>query len=304
MSDNDTENGKAQSPEELTPSAGNRHADTKSQAANKRRGKSQKKKKKWTLIRHWRAAHRKQQFIWIMSAIGGLIAVGYLINYTWGNLQTKWNFETEHRPLVVISRPPEIVGNFQCIVTKREMWGRTDSMKVWVKNLSKTGDAQGAFIAGPMFKLVPNKKIGDPFYGGPPVIEQQNCWNTVKPEMTPFPVERDQEVRADIRQSAFSTALAKSTSNTVSFSGPQDESGANAGENPSERLTLPKDTVFQLYAPVCVYYFDKSGKRYGSCRTYRFMPTHIVHEDAFSFSCMETPVTGTFTEALFGYCQE
>ncbi len=89
--------------------------------------------------------------------------------------------------------------------------------------------------------------------------------------------------------------------NSITVGGPEPETPA--GEKP-ERIPVAKEAVFQLYAPICVYYFDESGNRHGTCVTYRLAITgRIGNPDNYGFSCTESPVSGTFEGTFFGYCE-
>jgi hypothetical protein len=214
-----------------------------------------------------------------------------------------WNFKAEHRPKVVVSRPPELLGTISCEVTEKAIFLHTGAMHLWVKNIRK-GDAVGAFAFGPQFKLVPEKKIGDPFFDDLPSITDQTCAQKVDSKMKAFPVNGGQEVRVDMAQSAETMSLIKTNSVSITLGGPQKEPETPAGETPSARVPIAKEDIFQLYAPVCVYYFDEDGKRYGSCRSYRLAVSgRAGNSDPYAFSCTESPVSGTFEGTFFGYCE-
>lgn len=283
MEDNDTKNAET---------------DAKANRA-KQADKKSSKRKKWPLRRYWHHANRRTQVKWVAEGIVILTGLGVLGVYLWDHFQREEQFFTEHRPRVIVSRPPELLGTFNCQVTKREIYLHAGVTHIWVKNIRK-GDAHGAFALGPEFKPVPEKKLGDPFYDDPPPIEEQTCMMKVEPKMSPFPVHGGEEVEVNLRQSAGSISLFKGTHAIIGFGGPQDENKVFPGENPAERIPVDNDTLFQLYAPICVYYFDESGKRYGSCRTYRFIPNGASQ---YAFSCSQTPLSGTFEATMFGYCE-
>ena len=165
-----------------------------------------------------------------------------------------------------------------------------------MKNIRK-GDAVGAFVTGPEFKLVPESKTGNQMFDDLPTITEETCKQKVSPTAKAFPVNGGQEVRVDMVQAAGTMSLIKTNSVSASFGGPQKEPETPPGES-SDRIPIAKDAVFQLYAPVCVYYFDEDGERYGSCRDYR-----LAISGRYGFSCTESPVSGTFQEIFFGYCE-
>lgn len=175
-------------------------------------------------------------------------------------------------------------------------------MHIWVKNIRK-GDAVGAFVIGPQFKLVPEKRIGNPFYDDVPSITDETCKQNIVPKMKAFPVNGGQEVAVNMVQSAETVSLIKTKSISITLGGPQKEPETPAGEKPSDRVPIAKDTVFQLYAPVCVYYFDENGARYGTCQSYRLAVKERDGSENETFSCTQSPVSGTFEQTLFGYCE-
>jgi hypothetical protein len=303
MEDDDTKNSDAKAPEELSPSTANINADNNPQKPEKRNRKSQPQKRK-TLRQYFRNANAFKKFEMSLLALGSAIGIAYVGVTVWGNLQTKWHFETEHRPRVIVSRPPELVGTFECYVTDKAIHLHSGAMHVWVKNIRK-GDAIGAFVEGPQFKLVPEQKIGNPFYDDLPSITEETCKQKVSPKMKAFPVHGGQEVSVNMVQSIGTLSLIKTNSVSITFGGPQQEPETPAGEKPSERVPLTKDTIFQLYGPVCVYYFDEDGTQYyGSCRNYRLsINGRGETSDPYAFSCSQTPISGTFEETFFGYCE-
>jgi hypothetical protein len=303
MENDDTKNGDEETPEKLSPSTAKVNTDKKTNKtkAGEDKTRQPRKYKKWTLWQHWKRAGQKTRMKWIAELFGILVGLGLFLNSCWGNLQSIWNFKAEHRPKVVVSRPPELLGIFECAVTDRAIWLHAGAMHVWVKNI-KRGDALGAFIGGPMLKLVADKKTGDAFYDNPLQITDETCKLDISPKKQ-FPVHGGEEVREDIVQGASVVPLIKTNSTTITFGGPQNEPEPPPGERPSERVPIAKDALFQLYAPVCVYYFDENGVRYGTCRSYRFITKGQSGPEDRSFSCAESPLRGTFEETLASYCE-
>lgn len=118
---------------------------------------NQSKNKKWTLRQHWQRASAAKRFKWAIEGIGFIVGLLVLASYILGNLQTMWNFNAEHRPRLIFSRPPEVIGPINCEVTDKAIYLHTGAMRISVKNI-KGSDAINAFVAGPEFKLVPEKK--------------------------------------------------------------------------------------------------------------------------------------------------
>jgi hypothetical protein len=174
-------------------------------------------------------------------------------------------------------------------------------MRFWVKNIRK-GDAVGAFVA-PEFKLVPEKKIGNPIFDDLPPITDETCKLQVSPKMKDFPINGGQEVSIDMVQGMEVQSLIRTNSISMTFGGPQKEPEPAVGEDPA-RVAIAKDAIFQLYAPVCVYYFSEDGERYGSCRSYRLaIKGRIGNPDNYGFSCTESPISGTLEATFMGYCE-
>lgn len=299
MENDGTTNNRGETPADPYPVAAKKQTRKERSKANATSQKTNQDKEK-SYRRSWRQTSPVRKIEIIIGAIVAAGAIGYLGVTIWGTLQTKWNFEAEHRPRVAISRAPELGGVISCQVTKKEIWIHTGPMHFWVKNTSG-GNAVGAFATMADAKPVLENRIGDPELDDPPVIEERSCMSDIKPKMAQFPVHRGEEVRVDMVQSANTIGLVKSSELQMSFNGPRDDSKPWPDESPLPlRASITNNTSFQFYAPVCVYYFDESGKRYGSCRTYRFHPTS---NDRYAFSCSQTPLTGTFDATMFGYCE-
>lgn len=223
-----------------------------------------------------------------------MIAVAVLGAYIWGNLQTKWNFEAETRPHVIISRPPTLIDVFACEITDKAMHLRTGAMRIWVKNIGH-GDAVNAFISGPYLRLVPEKKTGFLFFDNREFVTEETCRTREPPKMKMMPVYAGQEVSIDLIQSVEAVSLFKTKSISVSLGSPQPEPEPSPGEK--LRVQIARDAIFQLYGPVCVYYSDRRGAAYGSCRTYRLSTLGRL-----TFSCQESPLRGEFVPTFGGFC--
>lgn len=177
-------------------------------------------------------------------------------------------------------------------------------MQVWVKNI-KNEDAINAFLTGPDFKLVPIKKTGNAGFDDLPQIDDKRCKVKVTPKMKMFPVHAGEPLVVNMAQSAGVISLVRVNQLSVTMgNGPQPEPEAPKGEK-EERIEVAKDAVFQLYAPICVYYSDAEGASYGSCRTYRLSVVGgRFPNDPHNFSCPDTPVAGIFEETFANYCED
>jgi hypothetical protein len=185
-------------------------------------------------------------------------------------------------------------------ITDKAMRLATGAMRISVKNIGK-GDAINAFVAGPQFKLVPEKKIGVPFFDDSPSVTDQTCSAKVEPKMKMFPVYAGKEVSIELRQSVGIVSLVKTNSVSVTLGGPQKEPETPPGEKP-ESVQIAKDAAFQLYDPICVYYVDRNGVQYGDCQLYRRSVDGNYSDERYAFSCPESPVTGRFVAPLGNYC--
>jgi hypothetical protein len=123
-----------------------------------------------------------------------MAAVGVIGVYVWSNLQTKWNFQQEHAPLGINSRPPKLLQPFACDPGNGL---HTGNMQSFVKNV---GNAR-AISVNPylqMMKVIPEHKTGDSFIDGLPVV---SCDLKVKMPGTEFNLAPGMEVSPQLRQS-------------------------------------------------------------------------------------------------------
>jgi hypothetical protein len=301
MENDDTNNKQTETSDNLSSGSPTVVTNKQTYRANNPNKKPDHKKKKWSLLRHWRQANWPKRLRWIAAGIGVLTGVSVVTIYVWDHFQRERQFSAEHRPKVIISRPPAFVNSsFDCAVTENAIHLHTGPMQFWVKNIRQE-DAVGAFISEP-FMLVADKKVGNPFLDEVPEVTDKTCRAETSPKAKAFPVHGFEEVVENMTESAETFSLVKTKNLTVTLDGPQTEPQPPAGEK-VERTAVSKETVFKLYVPVCVYYFDSDGVRYGSCRTYR-LSVNKNAADNYAFSCTQTPISGTFEEMLFRYCEQ
>jgi hypothetical protein len=256
-------------PQELTP------IPTKTQK-RKKQGKSQptsdesQNQHKKSFRNSWRAASPVTK---LGVIFGGLVAVsttGYLGVTIWQTIQAKWAVQIEHAPLVINSRPPELL---QPIVCDRKNGLHTGNLQTFVKNV---GNARAVNVIPYIFemKLIPEKKTGNPFFDELP---SGNC--SMKPIMQEAVINLapGQEMRPQIRQTVMTVP------------------------------NLPEGTVFQLYYVSCIYYSDDYGNNRATCDPYRLnLPSSNqldILEGSPSFSCDALPKSGKFMGAITGHCQ-
>jgi hypothetical protein len=304
MENDDAKNGQREIAKESPDGAPNIQANSGAKASkNAEKQTAKAKGKKWTLRRHWQRASSAKRVKWVLEGMGVLIALLILVNYVWQNLETRWNFKAEHRPKVILNKPPDLISTFECEVTDKAIHTHSGAMKISIKNIRK-GDALSAFVAGPYYKLVPEKKTGFPEFDGLPSITDDTCKNAPPPKMKLFPVHGEEELGLNVTQSVGVFSLVKTNSVSVTFGGPQKEPEPSPGDKPSDVIHVTKDAQFQLYAPMCVYYADEDGVAYASCRTYRMVVESSATAGTYVFSCTQSPIRGRFEEAFSGYCEK
>lgn len=300
MENDETARSQGETPGEFVPGSAKKQTRKERSKANASPQEAHKRQKH-SLWRNIKGLSRTRQLEFAFLGMVALGTVGYLIAYICVSVtqsrQAKTVVQMEHRPKVIFSRPPDLIGTFECKVTDKVFYLHTGAMQVWVKNIRK-GDALGAFILAPNLRPVPENKTGDPFYDDPPSITDQMCAAQVQPKMKQFPVHGGEEVGVNLANTA--AGIGHNTSNvSVSLGWPPKEPDTVTGD----KLPIAKDAIFQLYGPVCVYYFDENGVRYGSCRNYRFVIKDRVGADDYSLSCTQTPINGRFEATLSGYCE-
>jgi hypothetical protein len=303
MENDNSKDSYPEAPKDLSPATTKPKTNVKTGSTKGSHAESENQKKnKWSIRQHWKAASRPKQLKAIATGAGTIAGVLILGVYIWNHVQSQRNFVVEHRPRVVFSRPPQLIGTVGCYVTDKAIHLFTGEMRVWVKNIGH-GEAVGAFVIGPQFQLVPEKKTGVQFLDTPTPITDDTCKLKISPKAKEFPVHIGEEVSIDMQQAVGAISLIRTNEISVSFGAPQPEPQTPPGEKP-EAVYIAHDAIFQMYAPICVYYFDQDGNRYGGCSSYRLVVnSHIASSDPYGFSCTESPVSGHLEQTLFGYCQ-
>jgi hypothetical protein len=208
----------------------------------------------------------------VFAGITAAAAVGYLLVSIWQTRQAKHLAQIEFRPLVVNSRPPELLQPFVCDQKRNAL--STGNLRTFVKNVGRAR-AINVVPYMMMMKVIPEKKTGQAFIDDVPSV---NCdLKPTMPEAT-FNLAPGQEWDTQIRQSVLSV------------------------------FGLPEGAAVQLYLVSCVYYSDEYGSNHGTCDTYRLNLPSINALDVFSgspsFICDGTPRTGRFAGAITGHCQK
>lgn len=230
--------------------------------------KPSRRGKKWTLCQYWRSANWGKRGKWIAGGIVSLAALGGVAVYIWDHYQRSYQFSMEHRPRIVFSRPPELLGQLSCGIENGRTGYHLGAMRVWLKNI-KNGDA---IAVSPIItiKLVPEQRTGIPFFDNPPEITEQTCTNKVSPAVRPFALNAGQETTVNSSQAV-----------------------GNMG------IVMPKDTRFQVYFGGCAYYTDEELHPHGTCQNYRFK----VNGTDYGLKCDNSPLSGVFEQTFIGYCQ-
>jgi hypothetical protein len=176
------------------------------------------------------------------------------------------------RPLVVNSRPPELLQPLVCDQKSNAL--RTGNFRFFVKNV---GNARAIDVVPYIatVKLVPEKKTGNAALDNPPPV--------------------DCDLRPPAANGAFSLA-------------PGQDRATQATESEISAVGLSQGAAVELYLVSCVDYSDESGSRHAACDTYRFNlpsgdPMDLVGGNPVFF-CDGIPRAGRFVAALTGHCQK
>lgn len=217
---------------------------------------------------------RKLEIILLtLTAVGG---IGYLSASVtlsiWRNTWSRSIAELGHAPLIINSRPPELLRPFVCDQERHTL--SMGNMQLFVKNV---GNAR-AINVNPYIsttKLVPEKRTGNAFLNDLPYV---NCDAEPKVPDTTINLAPGQELIPQKDQTA------------VSF------------------VAFPDQTVFQLYFVSCIYYSDDHGSDHATCDTYRLdlstdNPLGALSGSP-SFFCDQKPRIGRFVEAVRGHCRK
>ncbi len=275
MKNGDSKNRDGERSDNLTPSASEVKTGTKSGKSKNTTNKS-RQQKKWSLWRHWKSASRPRQLKWLLEGVVVATGVAVLGSYIWQNLQTKWNFQAEHKPIVVHSRPPQLLQEFKCDATNNAF--RTGNMNVFIKNIGNAIASRVPYSRAEM-KIVPEKKSGESFFDDPPQITPTDCEGYVGGGKMETSLAPGEEKMIQIRQ--------------------------NVGTVPPN---LKNGELIQLYIARCVYYFDDYRANHGTCDTYRlYVPSKNTLDNLLgtpSIPCDGKEVTGRFVANVWGNCQK
>jgi hypothetical protein len=294
MEDNDTHDPNDNTAEGLNHSHstdGQTHKEkSKSDRANgKSEDHEQQRKKKWSLIEHWKRASKAKQVKWVFEGIGLLIAFCILCVYIWGNLQTAWNFRAEHAPLVIHNRLPQFLQTYKCIPVAHayQSTGKFAHGDFCFGNIDKTykniGDTTAYDVSGVLFEraiVVPVKRTGDPFYDERLKVNPNDCATTFR--LQGVPLERGIEETIHLREGTVGVP-------------PQVKDG--------DLVTFDYET--------CTTYADKEGIRHGTCDLYSLYTHDVLNLPSVDkilgtpeLPCDGVERTGSFVPMVGGHCQK
>jgi hypothetical protein len=204
--------------------------------------------------------------IWIIIVAAGAIAI------LWQNWQARRLARMESRPLVVNSRPPELLQPLVCDPKSHAL--TTGNVRIFLKN---AGNARAVNVVPSLvtIKLVPEKKTGNASLDDLPSV---NC--DLKP-----PTAKD----------AFNLA-------------PGQQRVTQVSQSVMSVSGLPQGAAVQLYLVSCVDYSDEHGSNDATCDMYRFNLPSSDPMDVLSgnpiFFCDGIPRAGRFVAAIAGHCQK
>jgi len=276
MENEDTTNDESKTATNLSPATSKKQTRKERSKANAASQKSSEKQKH-TFWRNWNELSRTRQLELVLLGIVAMGGIGYLCVTIWGNLQTKWNFEASHKPIVVHNRPPELLQAFACFPGAGFSTG---NMRIFSKNIGNaTADkSNDGFI---QTRVVSESKTGHPILDEPPLITDDACRH--RPNFDPstdFSLPAGMQRSSDLRQSAGMSTLG---------------------------TYLKKGAPVQFYIVPCIYYLDGDGQEHGTCDTYRLLIPSSEPIDRLlgtpSIKCDGRQVTGHFYEAVTGHCQ-
>jgi len=272
MENDDTTKNQGDTPSHLLPVTVKKQTRKERSKANEASQKSTKQQKH-TLWRNWKSLSRTKQLELIFLGLVAIGGIGYLGVTIWGNLLSKWHFEAEHRPIVIHSRQPKLLQTVSCEPTTGFNVGNLD---IFVKNIGN-GTADNVFASWDQMKVVPEQKLGDPFWDDPPSITPETCSLNATPEPKyTFPLAHGEEKVAQMKDAV--------------------------GAVPP----VSKGAKVQFYMATCVFYSD-GDRHHGTCDTYRlFVPSDEPLEKLLgtpTIVCDGRNVTGTFVDAFAGHCQ-
>jgi hypothetical protein len=273
MKDNDTDQNRADSSQDATSTSPDtkrtkKNNKTKPSAykANKDKGKS--------FCRSWKSASPITKLTVIFAGLAALSALAYVVVAIWQTVEVRLGRLAQHMPLVINSRPPEVLGGFTC---DPKQGFRFDAMRTYIKNI---GDGRAIDMDSRYYepKVIPAEHpTGNAFIDAVPQVDCTKKLNPVK-DQSRITLAPGEVWRWDIAPLVGTF--------------PQSLTGA----------------TLQMFFVSCAYYSDEYGGTHGTCDTYRLQFPNADFTSAFGrtpvFVCDGTTRTGEFFGTPGGHCQQ
>jgi hypothetical protein len=280
MENEDTRNNQRETPSEPSQITSKKQTRKERSKANAIPEKPDQDKKK-SYRRSWRSTSPIRKIEIIIGGIVAAGAIGYLGVTVWSTLQTKWNFQAEHKPIVVNIRPPQIQF-FSCNPPGFSGEVITGNIDTHIKNIGNA-TARKVNPYAIMTKLIPETKSGNKFIDDAPTVTDESCKHPrFKIPGIELSLDPGRESGAGIRQ----------TAGTIPFS-------------------VENSPMVDFYLVSCVYYADESGADHGTCDRYRLnvpvkpKPFGLDNLSGTpSIPCDGSTVTGQFVPDVIGHCEE
>jgi hypothetical protein len=266
MKNNGTPNNNPDAAQHVTP-APTKTKGRKKQSKSGDDPKKTSKQKKKGLCEGWRASSPLKKAELILLALVAAGGVGYLVAYIVVSNSQKHQTQMQYSPLVINSRPPELLQPFIC---DREKGLLVGNLNAFIKNVGNVRaiDVLPLIVA---MKIVPEKKTGNAFIDNPP---GGLCGMITSGKMNLAP---GQDFTVMARQG--STSIPK----------------------------LAESSSVQFYLESCIYYFDEYRTNHSTCDIYRlFLPSSSppdVLSGSPEFVCDGKPKSGKFLDTGNG-CQK
>ena len=279
MENNDRKNNNSDTSKSLPSISDIPNQQTKKPKKSRRTPKTPDDEKRKSYRRSWRSTGPVRRTEIILLAVGAAGALGYLGVTVWGTLQTKWNFQAEHKPVVIHSRPPKLMQTFTCDAANHI--AHMGNMQVFFKNV---GTAQAGNVSWEQMvdKVIPQNKTGDNYIDLPPEITPATCTGTMD----------------DGKETKMAPGVELALQMRQGFTSIPEQIGPGA--------------VVNFYLAHCIYYTDDYGGHHATCDRYRLLIPGSNNPGsnnldsiigAPAIACGGKEVVGDFVLDVFGHCQ-
>jgi hypothetical protein len=266
---------------------------------------SDRSRKPEAFRRSWGSSGPVAKLTLISGSVAAIAAVASLISYIGVSVrqdsQADAHFKVEHRPRIVFSHPPELLGRVSCGISEKEMHVRLGQQRVWLKNI-RNGDAPSVFVWSRPH-ISPAKTTGDKILDERPNVTDDTCTQQEFPQTRVFVLNAGEEKSVDIQFGLGITANGPIKmpifGPAVDISGKVDSS-VKGFLGPNGAVLVKSDARVQLFIPLCVSYVDEDGARHATCNLFGL----VTPNGANTFSCLDPPQGGTLRELLFNSCEK